>query len=324
MTWSQRPAQRDLAARAGGAVVMGTGIVSTGLALDGQTLLSLVLLGLTALVWCIVAAAVAAAALAARGALLEHARTPGALTWVAGTNVLGARLSLLGWDRAAAALLALAVALWLVLVPAVLSRWRTPTVGLSFLLAVATESVAVLSARLAVTDGIRWLALAALVPCALGLLFYLLVLARFDLRQLGVGAGDHWIAGGALAIAALAVARCAQAVSVLHGRAGEGSALATAALAVWAAAAAWLPALLAAELVRRRRGFDERRWSTVFPLGMYAACSFAAPGAAGIGGLATFARVWIWPAFAAWLLVAAASVRAFSLGRAAVSESKKA
>lgn len=300
---------------------MGTGIVSSGFALDGQHVLSLVLLALTALAWCVLVVAVAAAA--ARDGLLEHAGTPAALTWVAGTSVLGARLSVLGWDGVAGALLGLAFASWLVLVPVVLRRWRTPTVGLSFLLAVATESLAVLSARLAVGYGVRWLALAALAPCALGLLFYLIVLARFDLRQLAVGAGDHWIAGGALAIAALAVARCADAVSALRGPAGAGSALDTAALAVWAAAAAWLPALLAAELVRRRTGFDERRWSTVFPLGMYAACSFAAADAAGVGGLATFARVWIWPAFAAWLLVAAGSLRAVSAGQAAVSESNK-
>jgi hypothetical protein len=56
---------------------------------------------------------------------------------------------------------------------------------------------------------------------------------------------------------------------------------------------------------------------------MYAACSFAAASAAGIAGLATFARVWIWPAFAAWLLVAAGSVRAVSAGQAVVSDSKK-
>ena len=112
-------------------------------------------------------------------------------------------------------LLVIALALLLVLVPCVLARWRTPTVGLSFLLVVATESVAVLAARVGLVHE-------ALVPLALGLAFYAFVLARFDLRQVLEGGGDHWIAGGALAIAALACARCG-----LH----------TLALAVWAAAA---------------------------------------------------------------------------------------
>jgi tellurite resistance protein TehA-like permease len=277
---------------------MATGIVSIGLSVDDHESLSRVLLVLAALVWCVVVAAVIL------GDGLEHAHSPAALTWVAGTGVLGERLSLLGWNDEAAALLVLAVLLWAALVPAVLAHWRTPTVGTSFLLTVATESLAVLSSRLGLVDGLGWLAFAGLALCGLGLLFYATVLARFDVRELLRGCGDHWIAGGALAIAALACARSAQAAGVfrsLHGAAGD---LDAAALGVWAAAAAWLPVLVVCEAARRRTAFDERRWSTVFPLGMYAACSFATARVAGIGGLADFGRVWIWVAFAAWLLVA--------------------
>jgi hypothetical protein len=44
-------------------------------------------------------------------------------------------------------------------------------------------------------------------PSGLGLCFYVIVIARFDPRQLGVGHGDHWITGGALAISTLAAGR---------------------------------------------------------------------------------------------------------------------
>jgi len=291
---------------------MATGIVSVGLSVDGQEALSRVLLVVAALVWYVVFAGIVL------GGGLEHARSPAALTWVAGTGVLGERLSLLGWNHEAAVLLALAALLWTALVPAVLAHWRTPTVGTSFLLAVATESLAVLTSRLALVDGLRSLALAGFALCALGILFYAVVLARFELHHLLVGRGDQWIAGGALAIATLACARCAQAAGVFPGLRGASGALDDAALALWAAAALWLVALLVCEALQRRTRFDERRWSTVFPLGMYAACSFATARVAGVGGLADFARVWIWLAFAAWLLVAYGSFRQFL-----VSGSKK-
>jgi hypothetical protein len=85
----------------------------------------------------------------------------------------------------------------------------TPTIGVSFVLSVSTESLAVLSAGVAAAEAARWLLVAALAPFVLGLAFYAFVIARFDFRQLAVGRGDHWITGGALAISTLAAARIA-------------------------------------------------------------------------------------------------------------------
>jgi hypothetical protein len=64
---------------------------------------------------------------------------------------------------------------------------------------------------------------------------------------------------------------------------------------------AWLPVLVAGEALPPRRGFDARRWSTVFPVGMYAAMSHAV-------GISGFARAWTWVAVAVWAVVALASV----------------
>jgi tellurite resistance protein TehA-like permease len=135
------------------------------------------------------------------------------------------------------------------------------------------------------------------------------VLARFDFRQLLVGHGDHWVAGGALAIATLACGKAKEAaagLAALHGLAGP---LGWAALVLWIAAVLWLPALVICELVAPRLHYDVRRWSTVFPVGMYAACSFEVGAVRSIDGLVDFARAWVWVAVVLWAVVFAALLR---------------
>jgi tellurite resistance protein TehA-like permease len=292
-----------------GAVVMGTGIVSIGLSLDGHETLSCVLLAIAAGVWLVLGAGLAILVTRLRPRLLREARSPAALTGVAGTNVLGARLEMLGWTWPAVALLVVALLLWLLLVPYVLAHWTRPTVGSSFVLVVATESLATLAAAIAIRRPSAWLALAALACVAVGLACYLFVAVSFDLRQLLTGPGDHWVAGGALAIATLACARVTKAaagIDLLRGAAGS---LGVASLALWAAAVAWLPALLVSEVVRPRLAYDPRRWSTVFPLGMVAVCSFNVAQVEDLAGLRRFAAGWIWLAVAVWVVVSVGLVR---------------
>jgi tellurite resistance protein TehA-like permease len=71
----------------------------------------------------------------------------------------------------------------------------------------------------------------------------------------------------------------------------------------------WLIPLVVAELHWPRLGFRTRRWSTVFPLGMYAACSFTAADATNSAAPREFARAWVWLATAACLLLLAGLVR---------------
>jgi len=297
----------DLAAAepGAGAAVMATGIVSVALADDRYAALSLALLAAGVAVWVALAGVAVHRALVARSRWREQARSPAALTAVAATVVLGSRFALLGHVSVGIVLLALAAALWLVLLPPVLGHWRTPTAGGSFMLVVATEALAALAALVALDRGSSWLAYSALVLLALGFAAYAFVLARFDLGELLAGGGDQWVAGGALAIATLACARVAAAIpDVVLARA-----LGDAAVALWVVAAAWLPVLVAAELRAPRLAFDVRRWATVFPLGMYAACSFVVASVTQHAWLGTFARVWVWVAFAVWAVVAAGAVR---------------
>ena len=294
---------------ASGAVVMGTGIVSIGLSLDHRETFSRILLVVAAAAWIALGLLLTWRALHDRERVHQEARSPAALTGVAGTAVLGTRLTLLGWSWAGIATLAIALAFWLVLLTPVLRHWVTPTVGVSLVLTVSTESLAVLSAALAARERAPWLLDAALAPFLLGLVFYAFVISRFDIRQLIVGRGDHWITGGALAISTLAAGRITLAAMSLHQLGGITGALKGISIVLWALTIAWLPALLAAEALRPRLSYDVRRWSTVFPVGMYAACSFIVGAAVNAPVISDFARGWIWASVGVWLVEFGAMIR---------------
>jgi hypothetical protein len=112
------------------------------------------------------------------------------------------------------------------------------------------------------------------VPFGLGLGLYVVVIARFDVRQLAVGRGDHWITGGGLGISSLAAARLAIGAAALGVLGGRGSPLEDIAVVLWVLSMLWLVVLLLAEARWPRPAYEARRWSTVFPLGMYAASGF--------------------------------------------------
>ncbi|MGH2858477.1 MAG: tellurite resistance/C4-dicarboxylate transporter family protein [Solirubrobacteraceae bacterium] len=288
---------------ASGAVVMGTGIVSVALLLDGQRILSDVLMVIAAVAWVALAVLLPGRALRDRERFIVDLRHPTALTSIAGTGVLGTRLTLAGWTGAGAAMLVAAVAIWVGLVPHVLRHWQLPTTGASFIVTVATESLALLTATLADVTRTAWLLYVALGPFLLGLGLYVMVLRRFQFRQLVVGIGDHWVTGGALAISTVVSGRIGLAAHRTGTLWGGHGPLEVGALVLWCLTMVWLPALLAAELLRPRLRYSVRRWSTVFPVGMYAACSFFVGRLSGTGGIVDFGRVWVWVALAVWLAV---------------------
>src|SRR5213079_2096108 len=95
-----------------------------------------------------------------------------------GTAVLGSRLTLQGWSPAGAVLLACAAILCPPLLADVLRRWRPPVTGSHLLVAVAVQSLAVLSRLLARHD--RWLLVPAVAAFAGGLVLYAFALRDFD------------------------------------------------------------------------------------------------------------------------------------------------
>ncbi|MFE9535183.1 tellurite resistance/C4-dicarboxylate transporter family protein [Streptomyces sp. NPDC006691] len=291
---------------AAGAAVMATAIISVGLHLTGHEALSRVALVLAAALWLLLAGDFLTRLLRDRDRWSGEADTPPALTAVAATTVLGTRLSALGWQTAAAALLALAAALWPVLLIAVVRHWQRRMPGAVFLVCVATQGLGVLAGTLSPAVGVAWLGWAALAVFGLGLVLYGEALVRFDLREVRDGAGDQWIGGGALAISALTASKLA--LSPLWTGAAH-TALRIAALVLLGLNVTACAVLLGAEVYRPRPRYDVRRWSTVFPVGMTAAAALSTSDATGIGALHPLGAVVLGIAVAAWLLVLVGSVR---------------
>ncbi|MEV0170674.1 tellurite resistance/C4-dicarboxylate transporter family protein [Streptomyces sp. NPDC050803] len=301
--WSQRPP-------AAGAAVMATGIISVGLHMTGHETVSRVALALACAAWVALAADFAVRLLRQHARWVTEAETPGALTAIAATTVLGTRFSALGRQSLAWALLALAALLWPVLIVLVMRHWKHRMPGAVFLSCVATQGLAVLGATLAAAESTAWPAHTALVLFWLGLALYGLALARFDLRQVTAGAGDHWVAGGGLAISALAGSKliAADSARLYLWNNDAHDVLRAVTVALLVLDLAWYAVLLAAEFSRPRLRYDVRRWATVFPMGMTAAATLSVAAALDVSWLETPGEVLLWIAVAAWLAVAAGAV----------------
>jgi hypothetical protein len=114
---------------------------------------------------------------------------------------------------------------------------------------------------------------------------------------------------GALAISTVTAGRIALAAQETAILPGGNEALKTISLVLWCVTMAWLPALIVTEFLRPRLFYNVRRWSTVFPVGMHAACSFVVGGLTKTRGIVDTARVWVWVAVTVWLAVFAAMLR---------------
>lgn len=301
--WTQR-------SPAAGAAVLATGILSLGLHLTGYGTLSRIALVIGCVAWLGLAAAFAVRLLRERARWAAEAGTPGALTAVAATTVLGARFSALGRQPLAEALLALAALLWPVLIVFVAGHWTRRMPGGVFLACVATEGLAVLGATLAAAESAAWLAHTALVLFWLGLVLYGVALFRFDPRQVLEGHGDHWIAGGALGISALAGAQliAADSARLYLWNDDDLGVLRAVTVTLLVLDLAWYAVLLGAECVRPRPHYDVRRWATVFPMGMSAAATLSVAAAVDVSWLRVPGEVLTWIAVAVWLAVAAGEV----------------
>jgi hypothetical protein len=236
---------------------MGTGIVSVALSLGHWTTASQVVLVLAASSWVILAAVLGVRLVRDRSGVLAEARSPVGLTAVAATAVLGARLAAVGARVETVALLILAAAAWLGLGAVLVRNRRLPRTGSVFMLTVSVQSLAVLAAVISTPEHAPWLLDAALAACAIGLVLYPFALARFDVHELRSGAGDHWVAGGALAISALATSEISLAAGRLTTLTAVVPALRVISVLIWAASMLWLLALVGAEILHHE--FDMTR-----------------------------------------------------------------
>ncbi|HLZ36202.1 MAG TPA: tellurite resistance/C4-dicarboxylate transporter family protein [Mycobacteriales bacterium] len=313
------------------ALVMATGIVSTGVSYHDVRALSAALLVVAAAAYLLLvglhAWRIVGHPAEVRRDLTDPTRGFGFFTFVAASNVLGARLALDGHHRAATGLLAVGGLAWLLLgylVPwtAVLGRARAPVLatanGTWFIWVVASQSVAVLAAGLeplavAARPG---LALVAVVAWSVGVFLYaaagIFVAARlmlYELRPAGL-TPPYWVAMGATAIIVVAGARIVQMADAPMVSATRGL-IAGTSVVFWAFGSWLIPPLVAAGWWRHVTQripltYDATWWSIVLPLGMYGVAGHYLGDADRLPVVAAIGRNETWLALAVWALAFAA------------------
>jgi tellurite resistance protein TehA-like permease len=316
------------------ALVMGTGIVSVGLQLEGHRALSVALMVLAVATYAVLVVLTLARMLlyprAIREDFTEPRRAFGFFTFVAGTNVVGARLVMEGQYHTTAGLLVVSGAFWLVLgyvVPwtAVLGRSSRPVVaaanGTWFIWVVSSQSVAVAAASIEpfVEVGRRPLAMLAVVAWSVGIFLYasagIIVALRMMLYELRPEdlTPPYWVSMGACAITVLAGARIVEMAEAPMVEATRGL-IAGTSVVFWAFATWLIPVLVAAGWWRHGYHripliYEATLWSIVFPLGMYAVAGIYLGRADHLPVVHAIGSVELWFAFAAWALSLAAMVQ---------------
>lgn len=290
---------------------MGTGIVSDALGLAGQDALAHALLVIAVAVVVALVLRLARQLVTRREQFLGAIRSPTAFTAVAAVALVATHLAR---SEIGEVLLVICVAAWAGIMVPVSRNWRTPTTGTSFLPVVAAQALSVLASTLAARTRDEVLAIGGVALFAAGVGLYPFVAGSFNLRELIAGRGDQWIAGGALAISTLAATDLAVAMTPLT-IGGATRVLEDVAFALWVAALLWLPALLVCEVRFPRLRHHRNRWSSVFPVGMYCACTITLARIDDLHLIASIARRLVWAAFALWLAAAVGECRLIARSR---------
>lgn len=324
------------------AMAMATGIVSLAAGWLGMPRIAHALFVLNvavyALLWTLTALRLAWFPRELARDLIDHARGPGFFTSVAASAVLGSQFVVMaGALGIAQALWVVAVALWVGLTYAIFAAFtikvKKPPLekGISggwLLAVVATQAIAVLSAILA-ARGARplrlelnflalsmWLWGGMLYIWMISLIFYRYTFFRFLADDLSP---PYWISMGAMAISTLAG-------SLLVLNAPEAPFLTSLlpfikgfTVFYWATGTWWIPMLVVLAAwryvwTRFPLRYDPLYWGAVFPLGMYAACTYEMARALDLGFLEALPRGVLYVALAAWVAAFAGLVRSLVRG----------
>ncbi len=272
------------------------------------------------------------------GDLVTHSIGPGYFTVAAGTGILASQFMVLHENVVAGmALWLLALALWVCLTYTIFTAFTVkrekPTLdrginGSWLLSVVATQSLAVSSALLAARIGqpyrlelnlvalSMWLWGGMLYIWMMSLIFYRYAFFRFSPGDL---APPYWINMGAMAISTLAgsllilnAPHAPYLTSLLPFLKGF-------TIFFWATGTWWIPMLVLLGVWRygfERYPFeyDPLYWGAVFPLGMYAACTWQMDRAMEFGFLAPLPRAFWWIALTAWAITFFGMIRALGRG----------
>lgn len=318
-------------------MVMATGIVSLALDLLAMPLLARLLFGLNCIayivLWVLVLLRIVRYPRRVLSDLIDHLRGPGFFTMVAGTCILGSQfILLLGQYTIAIGLWAWAGLLWIGLTYAIFAgftvkKYKPPLQdgisGAWLLAVVATQSIAVLSALIAVHIEqpyrleLNYLALSMwlwggmLYIWMMSLIFYRYTFFQFLPSDLSP---PYWINMGAMAISTLAG-------SLLILNSHDAPFLLSQlpfikgfTVLYWATGTWWIPMLLILGIWRHfYRHFpvryDPLYWGAVFPLGMYATATYQMIKALGLEFLGFLPPLFGYIALTTWVAVFCGLVR---------------